>query len=191
MCLSCSVGQNPQGGGRYLGDNVFYFGFFKKCLRIRQAQQVIMKMSNKVAEKYKVFQDPELIVVGSMKENTKVGEIDEADVTLLMNRRYDKGFFDFDAKNQEIKLYRRYKYNPKEIPEELALFVGENGVFNTTKYFHIFIQEMHEVLKNKSVSLPDGLILSTKYVPCEICKSTEDITPQYIRWMIKKQISAY
>ena len=150
-----------------------------------------MKMSNKVAEKYKVFQDPELIVVGSMKENTKVGEIDEADVTLLMNRRYDKGFFDFDAKNQEIKLYRRYKYNPKEIPEELALFVGENGVFNTTKYFHIFIQEMHEVLKNKSVSLPDGLILSTKYVPCEICKSTEDITPQYIRWMIKKQISAY
>ena len=65
-------------------------------------------MSNKVAEKYKVFQDPELIVVGSMKENTKVGEIDEADVTLLMNRRYDKGFFDFDAKNQEIKLYRRY-----------------------------------------------------------------------------------
>ena len=35
------------------------------CLRIRQTQQLIKDMLNKIGEKYPIFKDPELIVVGS------------------------------------------------------------------------------------------------------------------------------
>ena len=71
--------------------------------------------------------------------------------------------------------------NRNDLPEELAEFVDEDGIFNTTRYFQTFVNEMHRVIKEKSVELPDGLILSTNFTPCEICRNDEEITPQYMR----------
>ena len=41
------------------------------CLRIRQTLQLITDILNKIGEKYPLFKNPELIIVGSLKEGTK------------------------------------------------------------------------------------------------------------------------
>ena len=68
------------------------------CLRIRQTQQLIQDLVNKIGEKYPIFKNPTLIIVGSLKEGTKIGFVDESDVALLLNKKYEKGYFEFDEK---------------------------------------------------------------------------------------------
>ena len=134
------------------------------CLRIRQTQQLIKDLLNKIGEKYPVFKDCQLIMVGSLKEGTKIGFIDEADVALLMNKKYQEPYFEFDEKNQQIKLARKYywkedsRYTRSELPEELATFVNEDGVFDCTKYFTTFIEEIHNIIKEKTVKLLEGYL---------------------------------
>ena len=151
------------------------------CLRIRQTQQLIKDLLNKIAETYPVFKDCQLIMVGSLKEGTKIGFIDEADVALIMNKKYQKPYFEFDEKNQQIKLTRRYNQNGSKLPEELATFVTDDGIFDCTKYFKVFVEEMHKTIEKKLVKLPDGLSLTVDYTPCNVCRSDEDLVPQYIR----------
>ena len=43
----------------------------RTCLRIRQTEKLVKDMAKVAAEKHPIFADPELIVVGSMKEQTK------------------------------------------------------------------------------------------------------------------------
>ena len=149
-------------------------------------------MLNKIGEKHPVFQDPDLLTVGSLKEGTKIGFIDEADFALIMNKKYKKGYFEFNSKKQQVELARKdtydisrdrqgERYKRSDLPEELAYFVSEDGVFDCTKYFQIFVEEVHKVIEDNSVELPKGLSLTVKFTPCEVCKSTEDITPQYVR----------
>ena len=40
---------------------------------------------------------------------------------------------------------------------------------------------MYKVIESGKVKLPEGLKLSTKYVPCEICRDHEDVIPQDVR----------
>ena len=156
------------------------------CLRIRQTQQLIKDLLNKIAETYPVFKDCQLIMVGSLKEGTKIGFIDEADVALIMNKKYQKPYFEFDEKNQQIKLAKKNpnrddRYTRSELPEELATFVTDDGIFDCTKYFKVFVEEMHKTIEKKLVKLPDGLSLTVDYTPCNVCRSDEDLVPQYIR----------
>ena len=136
------------------------------CLRIRQTQQLIKDIMKKIGEKYPVFQDVQLI---------KIGFIDESDVALIMNKKYENYFY-FNEKTQQLKAFLN-----KKLPEELAIFVDKENTFNCTKYFHVFLNEMYNVIKEKSVKLPEGLTLSVKYTPCDICRCKEDIVPQYVR----------
>ena len=99
-------------------------------------------------------------------------------MTLITNAKFDKGtrgYFKFDDENQRIVAA------VKSIPAALKKFVDEEGVFDTTKYFNTFLEEMYEVIKSGKVELPEGLRLSTDYTPCEICKSHEDVIPQDVR----------
>ena len=69
------------------------------CLRIRQTQQLIQDLVNKIGEKYPIFKNPTLIIVGSLKEGTKIGFVDELDMALLMNKKYEKDYFEFDEES--------------------------------------------------------------------------------------------
>ena len=119
-------------------------------------------------------------------------DIDEADFALIMNKKYKKGYFEFNSKKQQVELARKDKwdifhdrkgdrYKRSDLPEELAYFVSEDGVFDCTKYFQVFVEEIHKVIEDNSIELPKGLSLTVKFTPCEVCKSTEDVTPQYVR----------
>ena len=105
-----------------------------------------------------------------------MGEIDEADLLLLLNKKYDKDLFIFDSKNQRI-----LKIKDVILPEEMRPFVDEEGVFNCTKYYLTFVEEVHRVISEGLVELPPGLTLSTDYTPCETCKIDDDFPVQYVR----------
>ena len=157
------------------------------CLRIRQTQQLIQDLLNKIGEKYPIFKDPTLIIVGSLKEGTKIGFVDESDVALLLNKKYDKGYFEFDEKQQVIKLAKKEiwkwseRYKRSDLPEELAFFISKDDTFNCTKYFQVFIEELKKVIEEESINYPVGLSMSVKVTPCDVCRSDEDVIPQYIR----------
>ena len=151
------------------------------CLRIRQTIQLIKKLLKNNWRTNRLFQNPEVIVVGSLKEETKVGDIDEADIALIVNSVYDKNYFEFDEKNQQLKLTPFYSKKRKYVPDEIAQFIEEDGTFNCTKYFHLFLTQMNDAIQKCSNDLPEGLTISVKFTPCEICKSIEDVTPQYVR----------
>merc|ERR1711973_824778 len=85
------------------------------CQRLRISVQVIEALIKKVGERHPVFQDPQLIIVGSLEEGTKIGFVDEADVALIMNSKYDKNYFEFNAMEQCVKL--RSGVHRNDLPE--------------------------------------------------------------------------
>ena len=151
------------------------------CLRIRQTLQLIKDILKKIGERYPVFQEPKLIIVGSLKEGTKIGFIDEVDVALIMNQKYDKEYFVFDEKKQKVKINAPKYQHRSELPNELAQFVLEDGTFDCTTYFRVFVEEIKKVIEDKSVEFPEELSLSVSFTPCGVCISNEDIVPQYVR----------
>ena len=145
----------------------------RKCLRVRQIAGLIKEIMKQIARKYPIFEDPALIVVGSMKEDTKVGDVNECDMTLIMPKKFEN-IFKFDDEKQAIAL------TTMETPAALKEFV-ENGIFNSTKYYQTFVEEFCNVISNGELRLPEGLDLSPKFTPCDVCQSKEDFLPQYLR----------
>ena len=117
----------------FLSDTLYISFFVCFCVAmnpfLRDTKRLIKKLVNKVAEKYAIFKDPQLIIVGSMKEHTRVGEIDESDVVLLLNEKYKgQNYFKFDDEEQKIVVNGQ-----KIIPKEIQEFVDQTGTFNVTK----------------------------------------------------------
>ena len=162
------------------------------CKRIRDVLYLLDQIVKKMSVAYPIFKNVISIVVGSIKEQTKIGKIDECDVLLVLDKRYKK-FFEFDTRNQKVGIKRTHSQQDKrmedlELPEELKMFVTNEeesdkycGYFNTTKYFNLFILLFHKIIESGELKLPDGLHLNTKFTPCEVCKIDDYETPIYVR----------
>ena len=83
-----------------------------------------------------------------------MGKIDEADLLLLMNSKYDN-IFRFDSENQQMVT------DEEVLPPELEPFVDSNGVFQCTKYCLTFSKEIHRVITEGSMPLPPGRTILT------------------------------
>merc|ERR1712198_1822 len=99
------------------------------CRRIRQIEILVLEMVKKIAKKHKIFANPKLIVVGSMKEDTIIGSVVETDMTLIGNSELE-GHFKFDEANQELIQCS----TDEELPEKFKNFTNGQK-FDTTKYF--------------------------------------------------------
>ena len=150
----------------------------QKCLYIRQSLNFISELFKDVAVGTPLFRDLTRMVVGSMKENTKIGDVDEIDLVFLLNEIYEKKYFKFDEKLQKIVV------NTENLPAEFSKFIDKDGTFNSKKYFLTFVVGMRKAVEKAErgmIKLPPGLKLSTKFHPCEVCVSKEDVRPQYVR----------
>ena len=128
-----------------------------------------------------------------LKEGTKIGQIDEADILLALSDKF-RNYISFDKKEQRI-LIKKYnlEYIPLEWPNELIYFLSKDkitddidgkmyhGYFDETKYFKTFLSSFFSILESGCLPLPPCLSLSTAYTPCQVCKSTENITEQFVR----------
>ena len=91
-----------------------------------------------------------------------------------MSSKFDN-IFKFEDQTQRIVA------DEEDIPKALKDFM-DGKIFNTTKYFRTFVEEMSKVIDSGSINLPDGLTkLSTKFKPCEVCKSDDNVIPEYVR----------
>ena len=92
-----------------------------------------------------------------------------------MSSKYDNNYFLFDDETQQIVAVK------EDIPKALKEFMNGN-IFDTTKYFYTFVEEIYNVINSGSLTLPKGLAkLSTTYSPCEVCKSNDNVLPEYVR----------
>ena len=175
------------------------------CRRIRDVLFLLDQIVKKMSDEFPIFKDVISIVVGSLKEQTKIGKIDESDVLLVWKDEKYKKYFEFEYKQQKLLVKKRdYQYNEQkskwvgvdlELPDELRPFVTEEGTedwyscetrdyygyFDTTKYFITFMEQFYKTIESGTLSLPKGLKLSTKFVPCEVCKNEDYKTPLYVR----------
>ena len=172
------------------------------CRRVRDVTGLLEQILTKMSEVFPIFKDVATIVVGSLKEGTKLGGVDEADVTLALCEKYQK-HLNFDKKLQKI-MVRKYIYEniseggqkiKLDIPEELRtfilklkdsdqehIFVGEYyGFIDTNKYFLTFMETFYKTVASGNITLPTGLTLSTQFIPCRICMNHDNVVPQYIR----------
>ena len=190
----------------------------EKCARIRDTIQLLKDIMEKMSEENPIFKRVETVVVGSLKEDTKIDTIDEADIILALNNDY-KQYFEFDPKSQVIKVIGTFNDQDKKdkkkldeyiytnimnakgmkveirkmeatkedskdnhIPNEWKPFIKvkkNDYILDTDKYFFNFIESFHKIIK--SVNLPDGLKLSTEFVPCEVCQIQDHAISQNIR----------
>jgi len=174
------------------------------CGRIRDVLYLLDQIVKKMSEEFPIFKDVIAITVGSIKEQTKIGKIDETDVLLAMDKKYEK-YFEFDPKQHKLRVKKKdYQYDERkkewvgvdlELPEELRPFVTEEGTknwkeweiihyygyFDSTKYFITFMEQFYNTIESGTLTLPKGLQLSTKFVPCEVCKNEDFKTPVYVR----------
>ena len=58
------------------------------CGRIRDVLYLLDQIMKKMSEEFPIFKDVICITVGSIKEQTKIGKIDETDVLLAMDKKY-------------------------------------------------------------------------------------------------------
>ena len=83
----------------------------------------------------------------------------------------------------------------RSLPDELKPFVTLEGTedwhwlekddyygyFDSTKYFITFMEQFYKTIESGTLTLPEGLKLSTKFVPCDVCKNEDYKTPLYVR----------
>ena len=160
------------------------------CLRIREVVQLLNEVMKQMSEEHPIFKDVQIIVVGSLKEGTKIGKVDEADITLALSDKF-KQHLTFQKKEQRIMIEKYdIEGNKLDLPSELEYFLSKEkvaydrrfyGYFDEAKYFHTFLLSFYSIVDIGCLSLPPGLSLSTAYTPCQVCKSTESITGQFVR----------
>ena len=160
------------------------------CARIRDIKHLIGQILEKVGNEVPIFQNLESLLVGSIREHSRIGEVDETDFILLLDKKFQK-FIVFDEVKHCLKVKKIRDSNGKEIalPLELLPFVkpeerendAYHGYFRSTKYFITFMEQFYSAIDSGSLSLPRGLQLKTKFVPCRVCVKDDYETSVYVR----------
>ena len=166
------------------------------CGRVRDVIELLKQILILMSDKFPIFKGVSTIVVGSLKEQTKIGDIDEADIVLALSEDFNQDQLNYDEEQQKI-VVRKFvfdrvgKFAKKQnllLPEELRPFVSRvtntaefYGHIDTNKYFFTFMEEFHKIIQSGRLELPRGLSLSTQFIPCRVCKNTDYTVEQYVR----------
>ena len=158
-----------------------------------------------MSRNYKIFGYVKPCVVGSMKEGTKVGDVDEADMTLILDNEEFEKYFEFDAKHQRINV-KKIHYKNKgffgllgggshlKLRSELKPFIVTSddldrtryhGYIDAKKFFFTFVEEFYKIVSIDKTLADifgnDNVKLSTSYSPCDTCADRDNVITQYNR----------
>lgn len=154
-----------------------------KCKCIRDVLTLIKHLLNEISKQFSIFSGTDVVIVGSLKENTKINELDEADCVLVLDKTKNfENFLEFKEESQQIVFIENQPKNDDLEPYRME----NNNCFNSKKYFMTFLTSMYNILTYCGQQLPSDLSLSmdplvTKYEPCVRCMSQDTIRPQIIR----------
>ena len=69
---------------------------------LRDVMKLLQDLMKKIGQKCSIFSGTEVIIVGSLKENTKISHLDEADCLLVLDsKKRFEDFQEFNEKDQE------------------------------------------------------------------------------------------
>ena len=172
------------------------------CKKARYTIHLLEFIVKEISKKFKIFEGVQIQMIGSIKEETRIGTIDEADTILLHSEEKEKilkDILEYNRMEQKLKVRRR-KFNNDtkqwislELPDELKPFISTErlsaidveqyyGLFDESKYFKVFIDEFCQVIRDHPV-IPEipGLKLTLNYTPCAICEDSTNIVKKHVR----------
>ena len=151
----------------------------EKCQAVRDSVELIKFLLNKISKDYDpIFKNTEVVIVGSLKERTKINEVDEADCLLVLDKKYGE-YLEFKSESQTINFVEG-----KEKQKELEPYRTGNNQFDHQLYFMNFMKALYSAIDKFGSQLPKNLSmdpLSTNFDPCQACMSTEFIKPVFKR----------
>ena len=158
------------------------------CERIRNVVSLVKQILEKMSKQFSIFKNVQIVIVGSLKEQTKIGNVDEADILLTLDEKYRK-YFTYDEHHQKLQIWKSELRtagpgSKMNIPNELETFLFESGwryYFDEKKYFISFMSSFYNIIQSGVLKLPPGLSLSTSFTPCNVCKNTENMNELFVR----------
>ena len=134
------------------------------------------------ATEYPIFLNTAVQIVGSLKETSKINELDEADVLLALDKEPYENLLEFDQENQKVKFVES---KPRK-DHPLEPFRTQNNDFDHQLYFFTFFQLIFKIISNLGRRLPEMLNLSmdpltTDFVPCQTCMNRDRFQPFFRR----------
>ena len=155
------------------------------CGRIQDVLSLVRQVLDEMSNELPILKNVQIVVVGSLKEQTKIGKVDEADLLLTLDEKFEK-YFCYDKSKQRLQIWKT------NMPSELEQFVLEDNLdswdkalntcnFDEEKYFFSFMRSFYEVIRSGNLKLPPGLTLSTNFSPCNVCKIKENKDELFVR----------
>ena len=120
----------------------------QSCQRIRETLGLVNIIKNKLGERSKVFEGIEMSMIGSTREGSRAFYNDEVDIHLSLNNDL-KQFCFFDVKEQALK---RRDPSKDKMPDDIAKYFDDRGIFKTEKYFFDFVASVHSIIS--TLTLP-------------------------------------
>ena len=149
----------------------------RKCLRIRETVNLVKMIIERLEIIYPIFKGITYAVVGSLKEMTRIFDVDEVDITLSLPRHF-ASFLIFDADNQSVK------FSSNSEPDENTLpYKKENDELDVHKYFSDFLHGLYKIVSEMEVdqTWKDNFNmdpLKASFIPCLQCMNTDLTEPE-------------
>ena len=172
------------------------------CQRCRDVIKLLEFIVKEISKNHRIYENVQVEIIGSIKETSRVGTIDEADTLLLLSRENEdllRRYLEYNRVEQKIKIRKRFfdhesnSWAHLEPLELLAEFVSTEGLtetesehyygnFDESKYFLTFIEQFYQVVKEypEFHDIP-GLKLSLDYTPCDICEDKTNLVKKHVR----------
>ena len=167
------------------------------CQKTRDVMTLLEFIVKEISKNHKIYENVQIQIIGSIKETSRVGTIDEADTLLLLSNDTEdmlKKCLEYNRAEQKIKIRKRFYDHESnsqvrlQLPEELVEFCLPEtesqhyyGVFDASKYFQIFMEQFYQVIKDNHFPHIPGLKLSLDYTPCDICEDKTNLVKKHVR----------
>ena len=79
------------------------------CERIRNVISLVKQILKEMSKQLPIFKNAQVVVVGSLKEQAKIGNVDEADILLTLDEKY-REYFTYDDNNQKLQITKKKIY---------------------------------------------------------------------------------
>ena len=146
----------------------------EQCQHFREVVKLVEHIKNKLGERHPIFKGMNQTVVGSMKEQTRIMNLDEVDITLGLDDKVGK-MFKFDEETQTVILDKENM--PEEVDaEHFAPYIHADNTLDGSKFFKDFVHGVYTILNEAPWENSSTMkTMSTSFTPCTKCMNREKV----------------
>ena len=153
-----------------------------QCQRAKEVLWLVCLITKKLGHLFPIFSTCQSHMIGSIRDDAKIGDLDEMDINLYIETV--NNFLTFDTEMQAVIINPDYEneWNDELFPHFLA-YKTDNNVFDTNKYYCDFLSGVYAAISTLTTMDPLSTMdrLTTSFNPCLRCMSTDKEDPECIR----------